>query len=255
MKRHGIRNRWTAASAAALLLLGAIAAYASNASDDAGIQSAIEHQLVDEGIRNLQVRVADGTVTLTGTVTNLWEKSRAEDIVSDHDDVKNVVDQITVESTVSDQSIAEQVAHKLANYINYTVFDNVNVRVLNGVVTLTGDVTWGFKATEMAKVASRVPGVKQVENKIDVLPVSSNDQEIRASLSSRLYGDSMFVRYATQPNPPIHIIVENGKVTLTGEVTNAIEKRRAEIIVRDTPGVFQVTNDLRVSSEAGPTSD
>jgi hyperosmotically inducible protein len=193
------------------------------------------------------VAVMDGTVTLTGTADSAWERDRAEELALDHRDVVNVNDEISIVSDRSDTSIADDVSRKLRNYVHYSIFDNVSLRVKEGVVTLMGDVTWGYKAKDMAKMASRVPGVRAVKNEIETLPASANDQQLRQELASRIYGDSTFFNYSIQPVPPVHIVVDNGRVTLTGVVDTRIQKRRAEQIARETFGVLSVDNELRLA--------
>lgn len=216
---------------------------------DRDVERVIAHELREEDIRTVQVSVAAGTVTLSGTAKSAWEKERAEELARNHSEVQAVVNRIELASGRSDQAIAEDVARRLRNYVHYSIFDHVGVQVENGVVTLTGKVTWGYKAEEMAKMAARVPGVQRVENRIEVLPNSIHDEQLRGAIASRLYGDSTFVRYSTQASPPIHIIVEHGRVTLTGYVASQLEKTRAEHIARQTFGVFSVDNQLQVESE------
>lgn len=239
-----MRNRLSLSWVAVFVLLVSVTARAQE-SDLTGV---IEHELIEEGIRTVDVNVLDSTVELTGTVDSNWERSRAEELALDHDRVELVRNQIVVESERSDDSIAEDVARRLRNYVHYDIFDLVGARVRDGVVTLSGKVTQGYKATEMAKMATRVPGVQRVENEIEVLPASPHDRELRNSIASRIYGDSLFFDYSIQGAPPIHILVENGRVTLTGVVRTRVEKRKAELIARQTPGAFQVNNELEVSS-------
>jgi hyperosmotically inducible protein len=153
-----------------------------------------------------------------------------------------------------DKQIAMDVARELRRYPSYSVFDHVEVAVEDGVVTLKGKVTMGYKAEEMEKRAAEVEGVKEVSNQIEVLPVSINDDQLRRALADRIYRDSLFTGYSIQPDPPIHIVVENARVTLTGVVRNEIERRKAESIARSTFGVLTVDNQLRVESESSSTS-
>jgi hyperosmotically inducible protein len=120
--------------------------------------------------------------------------------------------------------------------------------VQNGVVTLNGRVTMPFKAEEIGQLAARVTGVREVLNNIKTLPYSLHDEELRRTIATLIYREPMFFRYSTQPDPPIHIIVENGRVTLTGVVASQAEKIRAEQIVRGVGGVFGIENRLRVES-------
>lgn len=230
------------------LVLVAAGSLGSAAADTDNLRRAIEHELQDEAITGVNVGVDDGTVTLTGEVDSLWARDRAEELALDHREVKSVVNELTIGSSPGDSEVSREIANRLSRYVHYSIFDTVNVAVRNNVVTLTGKVTWGFKAKEMEKMAARVAGVERVVNEIEVLPASSQDEQIRNSLASRIYGDPLFVRYSTQFAPPVHIIVENGHVTLTGQVDSEIQRRKAEFIARETFGVFSVDNELEVSS-------
>ena len=115
-----------------------------------------------------------------------------------------------------------------------------------GIVTLTGRVTAPHRAKELAELASRVRGVKEVRNEIKALPASIYDDQLRYSIASQIYRDPMFWKYAIQPDPPIHVIVENGRVTLTGAVDSEVARRKAEAIARSTFGALTVENNLRV---------
>jgi hyperosmotically inducible protein len=81
-----------------------------------------------------------------------------------------------------------------------------------------------------------------------VLPVSIQDDRLRTSLARQIYLDPVFSRYAVHVNPPIHIVVERGRVTLTGAVNSQVERQKAEMIARQTFGVFGVENRLRIDS-------
>jgi len=151
-------------------------------------------------------------------------------------------------SPVNDEAIANRIAKEILRYSRYTIFDDVNVSVDRGVATLSGRVTMPYKAKDMARLASRVKGVLEVNNDLGVLPVSIYDDRLRQSIARQIYNDPVFSRYAIHVNPPIHIIVERGNVTLTGAVNSKVERQKAEVIVRSTSGVFGVENQLRIDS-------
>ena len=100
------------------------------------------------------------------------------------------------------RAIAEEVARSIRQYVFYSIYDDVNVSVNNGVVTLTGRMTSPHHANELADVASRVPGVREVRNEIKVLPVSIHDDQLRYSIASQIYRDPLFWKYAMQADPP-----------------------------------------------------
>ena len=118
----------------------------------------------------------------------------------------------------------------------------------NGVVTLTGKVTMPFKKNDIARSASKVSGVREVLNRIDVLPVSIYDDELRQRIARAIYGNSAFWQYGAMANPPIHIIVERGHVTLTGVVNSNVDRMLARSLAVGF-GELSVTNDLRTDAE------
>ncbi len=132
--------------------------------------------------------------------------------------------------------------------MRYTIFDDVTIGVDEGVVTLSGRVTMPYKVKDLGRIASRVEGVREVKNDLVALPVSIHDDRLRSSIARQIYRDPVFSRYAIHVNPPIHIVVERGNVTLTGAVNSQLERQKAEFIARSTFGVFNVENRLRIDS-------
>lgn len=148
----------------------------------------------------------------------------------------------------ADAALAHQIAREIRRYTRYTIFDDVNVGVENGVATLTGRVTMPYKIKDIGRLAARVEGVQEVNNQLKPLPVSISDDRLRRSIARQIYRDPVFSNYAIQVNPPIHIIVENGRVTLTGAVATQLERQKAEFIARSAFGAFEVQNRLRIDS-------
>jgi osmotically-inducible protein OsmY len=215
---------------------------------DAQIQAVVEQGLVDRDIPGVTVAVSAANVTLTGTVPNAWSRTEAQWIALKARDVKSVANRLTVARGESDAAVARTVADQIRRYVLYTVFDDVAVGVQDGQVTLTGEVTAGFKANDLARIASRVRGVQAVTSEIRTLPASLFDDQLRVAIASRLYGDPMFESYALQVPPPIHIVVENGHVTLTGAVGSEVERVKAGFTAREVFGVMSVDNELKVAS-------
>lgn len=228
-----------------------VAAQASSSKatyTDAQLQTVIEHELAQNGIEGVEVRVNGGQVTLRGRVRSLWAKREASRIAFDQREVVSVANELSVLGGESDQEILREVSRRLRSYVFYTIYDNVDLSVQNGVVRLAGSVTLPYKSQEMAALVARVPGVQDVENEIRTLPTSRMDDELRVTLARRIYGDPTFSDYAFRPVPPIHIVVDGGRVTLAGAVDSEVERRAAENIARSTFGVFSVDNELTVSS-------
>ena len=146
----------------------------------------------------------------------------------------------------SSNRIAREVRHELVMLPYYGVFDNLAYRVDGGTVTLMGEVTRPTLKSDAENVVRRIEGVEQVINNIEVLPLSPNDDRIRLAEYRTIYGDPALNRYGLQAVPPIHIIVNNGNVTLEGVVASEMDKNVANIRANGVPGVFSVKNNLRV---------
>lgn len=131
---------------------------------------------------------------------------------------------------------------------NYNVFDTFSVRVDGFWVTLTGKVTHPATKAEAEHALRRIVGATAVNNEIDVLPWSPNDDRLRKLLYRAVYGHPTLETLAIRAVPPIHLIVENGHVTLEGAVPNAAAKSIAEVQANSVSGVFSVTNKLLVDS-------
>jgi hyperosmotically inducible protein len=143
--------------------------------------------------------------------------------------------------------LMKEVRHELVMLPYYNVFDNLTYGVDGGTVTLAGQVTQPVLKSSAENVVKHLEGVTRVVNNIEVLPLSPNDDGIRRDVYRRIYGfPSLSTRYGFQAVPSIHIIVKNGNVTLEGVVDNAADKNVAGIQANGAPGVFSVTNNLRV---------
>jgi osmotically-inducible protein OsmY len=147
-----------------------------------------------------------------------------------------------------DLQVFNDVASAVNHYARFTIFDNVDVAVKEGTVTLTGDVTMPYKRDDIEKRVAKVDGVRQVRNEIKVLPVSQSDDQLRYRIARAIYNDPNFWNYAIGPNPPIHIIVEHGHVTLAGVVNNDTDRLIARSLAHQFPAM-SVKNDLKTDAE------
>lgn len=153
------------------------------------------------------------------------------------------------DSTKPANSIAREVHHELVMLPYYGVFDNLAYRVDGSTVTLFGQVTRPTLKSDAENVVKKIEGVTHVENQIEVLPLSPNDDRIRLAEYRAIYGSPGLDRYAFQAIPSIHIVVNNGHVTLVGAVSTEMDKNIAGVKANGVPGVFSVTNDLQVTPE------
>lgn len=163
-----------------------------------------------------------------------------------------------------------EIENELAQLPTYGVFDFINFSYERGKVTLTGYSYQGGLKSHAANAVKRVPGVDEVDNRIELLPASPNDDRIRWATFYGIYGDGSLSRYSpagemgaryelrqarrfpgTQPFGiyPIRIIVKNGRTTLMGFVASEMDRRLAEIRAREVTGTFGVENQLIVDGE------
>jgi hyperosmotically inducible protein len=147
---------------------------------------------------------------------------------------------------IDDSVIAEFVRKSIVMHPNYDAFDWIEARVDNGAVTLFGAVREPWRKTDFEKRMMNIAGVAKIENEIKVLPLSTYDDEIRVRAARVLYGSNPFYRYARAANPPIHIIVEHGRIVLKGIVANKMDRQLAESLVRTNVLALDVKNELQV---------
>ena len=150
--------------------------------------------------------------------------------------------------TRKDFQVLKDVAKSVERYTRFTIFDDVSASVKDGVVTLTGKVTMPYKRSDIEQRVGKVNGVVTVRDEITVLPVSQFDDELRYRIARSIYGHSNFWNYAIMANPPIHIVVERGRVTLTGVVGSNVDRMLARSLATQF-GALSVTNELKTDAE------
>jgi hyperosmotically inducible protein len=217
---------------------------------DAQIKAEIEQKIGDLklGSSRITVEVHDHVATLDGTAPTLWLKRQVIDRARKTSGIEQVNATIEVARAENDDRLAAEVGKRLRNYARYTVYDFVDGRVRDGVVTLAGAVTMPIKQDEITELIEKTPGVQDLKNGLTVLPVSPSDDRIRTVIANQIYRDPMFVNYS-RVSPPIHVIVEHGHVTLLGIVNSQMDRQKAEAVARGVSGVFSVNDQIRLESE------
>jgi hyperosmotically inducible periplasmic protein len=144
------------------------------------------------------------------------------------------------------ERITREVFHELVTLPQLTIFDNLQYKVEGNKVTLMGQVVNAVLKDSAEKAVKRIEGVESVDNRIEILPPSPNDDRIRRDVARALFNDERLFRYSMGSVPPIHIIVKNGHVTLEGAVNSQADKDAATLRANGVPGVFSVENHLQV---------
>ena len=150
------------------------------------------------------------------------------------------------EAQVVDRDLFERIADVIDRYPNYGMFDAIEVSVDNRVVNIGGWVTTPVKRDDIVKRVQRVDGIRSLTNSIVVLPISRRDDEMRHQVAAAIYNNPMFWMQAQMPVPPIHIIVNTGKIILTGMADNEGQRTTAVMLAQRVPGNFGVTNLIKV---------
>ncbi len=227
-------------------------AVAQPAQNDNNLQAEVVNKALNKpNLKDVQATTHDGVVTLTGTVPLFALKQEADKRTHKIKGVQAVSNEIQVAGTNLPDSVLEA---KLAKAIAYdrvgygtTPFNAISVQVQDGTATLGGFAYGPVDASSAIAMAAYTPGVKNVVNQIRVDPLSPMDDRSRIQLFRTIYGSSTLSKYALDPAKPIRISVQNGNVTLYGVVDNQMDKDVAGIRANSVPGIFKVTNDLRVA--------
>jgi hyperosmotically inducible periplasmic protein len=153
------------------------------------------------------------------------------------------------QSTRAQERLEREVRRELIMLPYLGVFDNLVFRVDGSKVTLLGQVVRPTLKSDAEGVVKRIEGVETVDNRIEVLPLSPNDDGIRLATYRAIYHYDALSRYALRAVPPIHIVVKNGNITLEGVVATEADKNIAGMRAKGVSGAFSVTNNLRVEKE------
>jgi hyperosmotically inducible protein len=149
-----------------------------------------------------------------------------------------------------EQRIAKEVRHELVMLPYYSLFDDLEYSVNGGTVTLLGSVTNPTLKSDAENVVKRIEGVTQVNNQIKVLPPSPMDDQIRRQVARAISNQGGLYRYFMGAVPSIHIIVDNGHVTLKGVVDNQADDTQAKLAANQVPGVFSVKDELQIANQS-----
>ena len=136
-------------------------------------------------------------------------------------------DKGTAKLPLTGADLEKGVRHEILMYPKYTLWDDISFRIDNGNVELLGAVSQPYKKSDLERIVQHIPGVTSVTNEIKVLPLSPQDDRLRLQVARAIFRDPVLSRYAMGAVPSIHIIVDNGHVTLTGAVNNTVDKQVA----------------------------
>ncbi len=206
----------------------------------------VKKALRGRDFRWVEISIEGSKATLVGQVQDFWAKDQAVRQALDVDGIETVVSELKLPERESDNEIAQDIDKVIQRYAHYTIWDHIIGRVNDGKVFLEGRVTPDRnKVDELFERVAKVKGVQDIQNNILTLPQSHRDERVRRSIASRFSSNFHFERLASMVNPPFHIVVQNGVITLVGYVQTQFELIEMRRIVGLTPAVLRVENRLR----------
>ena len=163
--------------------------------------------------------------------------------------------------------IAQDIHKAIVTLPQYGVFDSITYGIKGSTVILSGEASRPILKSSAAKIE----GVSEVQNDIEVLPLSPNDDRIRAGVYAAIYRYPPLQKYTNNRGPrtgpsvarmaggitndppigwhAIHILVKNGNVTLNGVVDSDVDLALAEMRANSVFDVFTVQNDIEVATK------
>jgi len=238
-------------SIAAAMIMACTLTASANVYSDQLLSDKVASKLAGQNrFRAIDLNTEDGVVTLSGQVNLYIDKLDAESKARKVAGVESVRNHLEVKAgEKSDAELLETLTNKLRyDRVGFGItFNNLTVSVKNGEVTIGGNVRDYADRNSALAIVESTPGVRAVDDDIDVAPPSVSDDQLRLNLARAIYGHTSLQRYANDPQSPIRIVVENGNVSLHGVVATDMDRQIAFTQANAVPGAFQVTNNLVVA--------
>ena len=193
---------------------------------------------------HIGVAVADGVVTLSGSIPTYVEKFAAEKAAQRVFGVKAIVEKIEVKLSPSFQKDDQDIANAIISQFQWSVQipDNlIKVNVEKGWVKLAGEVDWDYQRKAAEKTVRGLAGVKGVSNNITLKQKNVQPDVVKQKIEEALKREAM--REARK----INVSVEGSTVTLSGDVHSFTEMNDAKFAAWSAPGVTRIENHLHIS--------
>jgi len=234
-----------------LALAALLAAGATARADESAIatQAKIERRLEKAGLLasgDVQVEVSGNTATLRGVVMTLEARRNAERAARKETKTVNNLIRVFPDAR-RDADILKDARNAVLRYPYYSVFDSVDLGVEDGVAMLRGSVRDEMRRRDIEAEVARTPGLRELKNEIKVQSTSFFDDRLRRQIYVAIYG-GVLESFAGLPNAPVRILVENGRVTLTGWVNSSVDRQVLGNLANSTLA-FAVDNRIKVDGE------
>ena len=219
--------------------------------DDMTLQAMVMDELAwtpNVDAAHIGVAAQNGVVTLSGIVSSLAEKVAAEQAARRVKGVQGIAQKIVVRLPTAHRHTDEEIADRALKVLNWDLEvpdEQIQVKVENGIVTLTGTVTYQFQRAAADHDIRRLGGVTDIVNLIEIRP--SADQ-VADPVSVHLKIENALRRSAAMESSHVSVEVSGSKVTLRGRVKTWWERSLAESAAWSAPGVTQVDDELTFGS-------
>ncbi len=188
------------------------------------------------------ISVESGIATLTGHVQTYAEKLKAEQVVKRVRGVRALAEEIEVRPVHSHTHADDEIAKRALNMLNWDVMvptEDVQVKVQQGWLTLSGAVEWQYQRTAAEDDVRKLSGVLGVTNLITIKPRAQGD-DLKERIEDALKRNALIEAHN------IKIDINNGNVTLEGRVHGWHAREVLETAVWAAPGVKSVDDRVTV---------
>ena len=211
------------------------------------IQREVDRSLRGGDFERIEVSVTGSEVTLSGTVPHLLAKNEAIERTLEVAGVETVASELQLPIEEEDTDVAGEVVKAISRYAHFTIWDDIDGDINQGVVTLHGSVTPDRdKKRELYETIAKIRGVQDYIDEIEVQSTSIGDERLRGVIGRSLASSQHFERTVGMRHPPYHIVINRSSVTMRGYVQSEIEYREMERIIRQTQGILNVDNQLQI---------
>jgi len=257
LPRHDVRH---VANAVAMVAATAVMTFAAAArgvaqggrvTADADMKAAVMKQIssLDYGGQRPTVAVTDGVISLSGTVYSLWLKEETINRALKVPGRTSLESDLMIVKAESDAKLAAEVLKRISGFDRLSpVYDDIQGSVRNGTVHLLGAMTDEKNLGDLVERIAKVRGVQAIDNKVSVLPASRSDDQLRVAIANAIYRNPEFENYS-RVNPPIHVIVNNGYVTLTGIVRSDLERIKAHESAASVFGILKIDDRVKLARD------
>jgi len=214
---------------------------------DAELQSDVERAIQWEPqlhLAKIAVTVDGGVVSLAGYVDSYAKKLEAENAAKRVHGVRALVENIEVQFPSNWAKTDAEIANEVLDVLRaawLVPIDKIGIKIENGWVTLDGDLQWNYQREAARNAVNYLIGIKGVTNNIKVKSDTSNvieKKDIEDALKRSAIDDSNLL-----------VMVSGSIVTLSGKVNSWYQKEEAERIAWNTPGIWEVNNELSIDYE------